>query len=787
MESEHKHGNEETGKRQPETSSGMQMDGGEKDNVKKSSGESGGAKNDSKRDAQKRSSMNHGGGHGEEAKGESVVDENTVWWSLAGLLIGGAVGWFIGLAFGYGKFSIPGLAMLASSDGLVAGFLFGSFFGSLFGLAGAIFGTMSDAKKAQSKMSGEKMSGAMNHGKETEHKHGNQKMKSSFVSQLPIYGSIALALFFAYTLYNVASTALGSGSPSDQSNRVSWNQKNAVRVGGRTDAETYSSALSIAYPATRAENSPKTIINLPDDWRVALAYAPLIARPNNAVLIAANDASAQAQVQRFGAAGGNVAGETPSGTDAAQIAATVDDRLAQSNGGNLSANVMIVSSDADYKFAMPAAAYAARTGTPVLFVGKDTLPPVTVAALQKRSNQARIFVLGASDAVSPAVFEQLKQFGNVTRIEGGDFYALAVRFAEFRDASADFGWGRTGLRPRRFTPTNTILVGTERWQDAIAGAHLAARGKSGALVFTDKDRLPAVVDNYLWRQRPLFSNTPAEGPFNHVWVVGSFERISYETQAWADYSQEIEQYMTMGDSAVSGYEALGIGWIILSIACAIWILFHSITRMPDLMPMMKAAWTIFALLLGPIAIVLYVLSYNKREKMQHDGMTMWMRPAWLQAVSATVMMFAFDMMLMCLAVFFLAYFFGFPIWRFNGSFYWFGSSMFLMMVFMYVFALVVMMLVFHTPMTMHEKKINSYAKAFIVGLPVMLATMTVESVGMMPTMWWQQMLFLPNMQMPTSDDITMWTTLLFSVFIGFLAVYPFNYWLVSKGKKMGGM
>ncbi|MGI8470557.1 MAG: DUF4396 domain-containing protein [Pyrinomonadaceae bacterium] len=75
----------------------------------------------------------------------------------------------------------------------------------------------------------------------------------------------------------------------------------------------------------------------------------------------------------------------------------------------------------------------------------------------------------------------------------------------------------------------------------------------------------------------------------------------------------------------------------------------------------------------------------------------------------------------------------------------------------------------------------------MVGLPIMLATMSVESVGMMPTMWWQQMLFLPNMQMPTSDDITMWTTLLFSVFIGFLVAYPFNYWLVSKGKKMGGM
>ena len=150
------------------------------------------------------------------------------------------------------------------------------------------------------------------------------------------------------------------------------------------------------------------------------------------------------------------------------------------------------------------------------------------------------------------------------------------------------------------------------------------------------------------------------------------------------------------------------------------------------------------------------------------------------------MMFAFDMMLMCLAVFLVAYI-GFPIIRFNGPFYFIGTSMFLMMVLMYVIALIVMMLVFHTPMTMHERKINSYPRAFMAGLPIMVGTMSVESLGMMPTMWWQQMFFLPAMQMPTGDDFTMWSTLLFSVFVGFLIVLPFNYWMVKHGRKMGTM
>lgn len=406
MESEHQH-EAKAGKEQPEKTDQMEMSG---------ESEEGGKSSD------KDGAMDMSHGAGEEAKGEAIIGEYTVWWMLAGVIIGGAVGWFIGLAFGYGKFNLPGLAPLAAGDGLVAGFLFGSFFGSLFGLIGAIYGTLLDDEKMSeemsgSKMSDKKMSGEMKHDekkpegekKPEKMKHGAMKHgKSSFVSQLPIYGSIALALFFAYTLYNIASRALGSGEASDQSNRVSWNQKNAVRVGGQTDAETYSNALQIAFPATRAENSPKSVINLPDDWRVALAYTPLIARPNNAALLTTD---AQNENKRLNARG-NVAGETASGSDAAQIAASVDDRLAQTTG-NLSQNVIIVSIDADSRFALPAAAYSARTGTPVLFVGRDNVPTATISALQKRGNQAQIFVLGSTDIVSANIFDQLKQFGAV--------------------------------------------------------------------------------------------------------------------------------------------------------------------------------------------------------------------------------------------------------------------------------------------------------------------------------------------------------------------------------------
>lgn len=735
----------------------------------------------------------HGGGHQDAPQGEAVIGEKTIWWALAGLLIGLFSGWMIGLAFGYGRLNIPGLAPLVTGGAGVPGLIFACFFGALFGLVGGLLGTASEARA------------------NTKQHQGMKHEKQPFVQQLPIYGSIALALLVAWTLYVIASRGVGLGKPSDQSNRVTWNQKNAARVGGASDAETIPLILQTAFPATRKENRPGVIIAVGDDWRAALAATPLIARPVNAALVQSTaDVGLQKEIERLRApvastqtmpspapagttlepaptqaAPASPATEQLTGTDPSAIAAGVDERLVKV-GGSQSGNVMVVSADADYRWALPAGAYAARIGTPVLFVTKGGVPSATDAALKRRGGKARIFMLGPNEAVSAGVFDQLKQYGAVTRIEGGNYFENAVRFAEFRDDMAGFGWGHSGQRARQWATVNSILVSGDRWQDGVFASHLARAGKSGSLLYVERDRLPAVVDNHLWRQRPAFSNTPAEGPFNHVWIVGSFDRIAYGVQAWADYSQEIEQYMTLGDSAVSGFEALGLGWIILSIASAIWILFHSIKRLPDVMPMMKAAWTIFALLFGPLAVWFYVKNYHRREKMEHDGMVMWQRPLWAQVISATVMMFAFDMMLMVLAVFVLAWL-GFPIIRFNSPVYWLGSSMFLMMVLMYVIALIVMMLVFHTPMTMHERKINSYGKAFIAGLPIMLATMTVESLGMMPTMWWAQMLYLPAMQMPTGDDFTMWVTLLMSVFVGFLVVLPYNYWMVKRGAKMGTM
>ncbi|HEY5609619.1 MAG TPA: DUF4396 domain-containing protein, partial [Thermoanaerobaculia bacterium] len=540
-----------------------------------------------------------------------------------------------------------------------------------------------------------------------------------------------------------------------QNNRVTWHQKNVTRIGTTSDRDTERLALQVAFP----RGDPSTIISV-GSWQNALAATPLIAQPSRAAVSPAPGSPAQ---------------------DAAEFAATID---AQSFSN--SNNVIVVPSDADPRWALPAAAYSARTGTPILFIERDRVPEATLTALDRRKNRANIYLLAPRSAASEKVIAALRQKGRVHRIAGGDFAEHAVGFAEFRDVESGFGWGRDTRRGSEFVPLNVIAVNSARWEDAIAAAHLARYGTGGPLLYVETNRVPAIVDHFLWRQRPVFNSTPAEGPFHQAWIVGSFDRISYATQAWIDYALEIEQYMTLGDSGVSGFEALTIAWLFLALGSAAWILIVAERRLPDALGIMKLAWSVFGLLFGPVAIALFVHSYDRQPKMERDGMAMWHRSFAGQSISATVMMFGFDMMLIVLAVFLLAYL-GFPLIRSGSPIYWMGSSMFLMMVAMYVIALLAMMLLFHTPMTMHEQKLDSYWKAFAAGFPIMLATMSVESLGMMPTMWWAQMRFLPAMQMPTGDDVSMWGTLLMAVFAGFLVALLFNAWLVGREKKMGMM
>ena len=84
--------------------------------------------------------------------------------------------------------------------------------------------------------------------------------------------------------------------------------------------------------------------------------------------------------------------------------------------GQPSENVMIASAD-EPGFAMPAAAWAAKSGDAVLFVSRDAIPPATRRAIREHQ-QPGIYVLGPRAVVSKKVERQLGRLGRVKRIAG---------------------------------------------------------------------------------------------------------------------------------------------------------------------------------------------------------------------------------------------------------------------------------------------------------------------------------------------------------------------------------
>src|SRR5438270_276362 len=79
--------------------------------------------------------------------------------------------------------------------------------------------------------------------------------------------------------------------------------------------------------------------------------------------------------------------------------------------GSTSDHVVVASADAP-AYSMPAAAWAAKSGDPVLFVTRTTIPAATLAAL-RRHQQPKIYVLGPPAAVGAAVVAKLRRLGKV--------------------------------------------------------------------------------------------------------------------------------------------------------------------------------------------------------------------------------------------------------------------------------------------------------------------------------------------------------------------------------------
>jgi hypothetical protein len=369
---------------------------------------------------------------------------------------------------------------------------------------------------------------------------------------------------------------LGSGGEDEEAAAdlgfPAFATRNTTRVGSADAIATAASVALAVYPSRDADTRPRAVALVDTaDWRVAVSAAQLMAPPLGApVLFTENGSLPPASEQALGRliptgaeeAGGaqvvRVGGAaeasgyktTPvEGADHAALAQAID-RLAIAAAGKPS-DAVVVASEEQAGFAMPAAGWAAKSGQPVLWVTRDGIPAATRAAITAHK-RPRIYVLGPESAISQDVVDQLDELGNARRVDGADPVVNAIEFARFSDGSS--GWNV--VDPGH----GLVFMTTQRPLDAAAAAPLSASGKYGPqLLVTAGNALPAPLQDYLLDIQPGYDEDPVRGVYNHGWIIGDETAVSVDVQARIDSLLEIQPVGGAEDGAGGGTGGGGTG------------------------------------------------------------------------------------------------------------------------------------------------------------------------------------------------------------------------------------
>jgi ell wall binding domain 2 (CWB2) len=332
--------------------------------------------------------------------------------------------------------------------------------------------------------------------------------------------------------------------------------RNTVRVGGSDAVSDAAGVAGALYPATGDSDRPTAVALVDqDDWVTAIAASVLVGRPIGAPILftdggnlppvtkdvldrlkpKGSDLSKDAQVIRVGPDVARPEGYKTAlieGDNEFERAASLD-RFFSAARAKPSNDVVLYSAD-DPEFAMPAAAWAARSGDAALPVRRDSIPAPIAKALREHS-RPNVFVLGPESAISKQVLTQLekqKLARDVRRIEGANPVENAIAFARYE--KGDFGWGVV------VPGYNFSIASTTRPADAAAAAALATRGVFAPLLLTDDAaKLPRKLEEYFLSVQPGYEDDPGQAVYNRAWILGDDKAVSVEQQATVDQLTEL--------------------------------------------------------------------------------------------------------------------------------------------------------------------------------------------------------------------------------------------------------
>jgi hypothetical protein len=332
--------------------------------------------------------------------------------------------------------------------------------------------------------------------------------------------------------------------------------RNTVRVGGSDPAADAAGVATALFPATGASDRPTAVVLVDgEDWQSAIAASVLAGPPIGAPLLLSDgeelpdetdealarlaprgsDLSKDAQVIRIGQ---DIA--RPEGFKTAVIQgaspytrAAAIDRFFSAARGEPSGDVVLYSGERP-EWAMPAAAWAARSGDAVLPVKASSVPPAVIQALRAH-DRPNVYLLGGERVIGAGVARLLQRrriARSVERIEGATAVENAIAFARYE--KGDFGWGVV------VPGYNFAVASTTRPADAAAAASLATRGVFAPLLLTDRaEALPGALENYLLSVQPGYEDDPGQAVYNRAWILGDEEAISVRQQAQIDRITEL--------------------------------------------------------------------------------------------------------------------------------------------------------------------------------------------------------------------------------------------------------
>jgi len=332
--------------------------------------------------------------------------------------------------------------------------------------------------------------------------------------------------------------------------------RNTIRVGGSDAASDAAGVAGALYPATGDSDRPTAVVLVDqDDWATAIAASVLVGRPIGAPILLSDgaelpavsedvldhlkpkgsDLSKDAQVIRVGPDVARPDGYKTAlieGDDPFERAAAID-RFYSAARGKPSNDLVLYSADSA-EFAMPAAAWAARSGDSVLPVRRNRIPAPVLKALAEHS-KPNVFVLGPESVISEKVVTQLekrKLARDVQRIEGPNAVENSIAFARYE--KGDFGWGVV------VPGYNFAVASTSRPADAAAAAALATRGVFAPLLLSDDaERLPQKLEEYFLSVQPGYEEDPSQAVYNRAWILGDDKAISVDQQAQLDQLTEL--------------------------------------------------------------------------------------------------------------------------------------------------------------------------------------------------------------------------------------------------------